>query len=256
MSVSAAVASSSSLAVVNHTSHKTNRTTKSPRREAFLSNLMSISCQIMQFVFEESSSPSDSTGFVTRVLKRSHTSFAVLSLGLFYLLKLKSLGQVDGQQDGNTVFVAALIISGKYLQDKNFRLSTWSLITGYSASDLHKAEHYLFHNLHQQLYISQNVYERWALLVSSNTEKTVRDITPELLVFMESLKVNRKRELDNDRQDNLFTKKAKISSDPEVSYHSPPSRSTSNSSSSSETTESSTSDTSSLTDQSPIMFYR
>lgn len=82
--------------------------------------------------------------FIQETLRRSRTSYSTLQVALYYLILIKphvpKRGFVAEQyedryadralQCGRRMFLAALILASKYLQDRNYSARAWSKISG------------------------------------------------------------------------------------------------------------------------------
>ena len=82
--------------------------------------------------------------FVQEVLKRSKTSYSTLLVAIYYLIlimpalpryDLTMIQNIDSDtcramQCGRRMFLAALVLASKYLQDRNYSARAWSKISG------------------------------------------------------------------------------------------------------------------------------
>jgi len=203
---------------------------------------MHFTCGVINDVWPASVKDAELSIYLRELLKRSHTSYSVLTLGLFYLLKAKrSLSETSLPR--RSIVLAALMLSCKYLQDKNYRASTWADISGIYKSDVIKAEHALFGLLSHKLYISQSTYEAWSELVVRNVNSLRGDASFDSLseqlghfsdVYLspdlEMDRISRKRPRPADGDDNELAEKRS-----KTEYFSYPSPSLSSSQSSSMT---------------------
>ena len=92
--------------------------------------------------------------FVQEVLKRSKTSYSTLQVALYYLILIQSclpkhdftMEQMEdsttyrAMQCGRRMFLAALILASKYLQDRNFSARAWSKISGLRICEINSNE--------------------------------------------------------------------------------------------------------------------
>ncbi|KAL9096805.1 MAG: hypothetical protein Q9163_006404 [Psora crenata] len=117
--------------------------------------------------------------FIQEVLRRSKTSYSTLQVALYYLILLRScLPSLDftmeqpedsacsfSLQCGRRMFIAALILASKYLQDRNFSANAWSKISGLSTWDLNVNEMAFLSAINWKLHIPAPVFHRWTDIV-------------------------------------------------------------------------------------------
>lgn len=116
--------------------------------------------------------------FIKEILKRSRATFSMLQLALFYLFRIKTIIQNYNNEEykglvccGRRMFLAALMVSSKYLNDKNYRNKTWAKIACLPIHEINKTE-YVFLNLIQyQLYVSKPLYDKWVYLLHNHVQK-------------------------------------------------------------------------------------
>jgi len=87
--------------------------------------------------------------FVQEILRKSKTSYSTLQIALYYLILFKEcLLRNDFNQQakdktiqyGRRMFLTALILSSKYLQDHNHSTHIWSKISGIRSSEINQNE--------------------------------------------------------------------------------------------------------------------
>ncbi|CAI4211148.1 unnamed protein product [Parascedosporium putredinis] len=97
--------------------------------------------------------------FIQETLKRSRTSYSTLQVTMYYLILIKehvprqdfTMEQPkDNQatrslQCGRRVFLAALILASKYLQDRNYSARAWSKISGLHTQEINQNETAFLH---------------------------------------------------------------------------------------------------------------
>ncbi|ORZ37931.1 hypothetical protein BCR44DRAFT_1375406, partial [Catenaria anguillulae PL171] len=115
--------------------------------------------------------------FIAEILRRSKSSFSTLQLALFYLFNsapdpsASSSGGAPGVRSlatcGRRLFLAALILAAKYLQDKNYSNKAWAKISGLTALEINRNEREFLDTMDYGLFVSAAKFARWsALLVS------------------------------------------------------------------------------------------
>ncbi len=117
--------------------------------------------------------------FIQETLRRSRTSYSTLQVALYYLILIKpsvpkhnfTMEQPeDGQslramQCGRRMFLAALILASKYLQDRNYSARAWSKISGLNTLEINMNEMTFLTAVNWRLHISETVFQRWTDIV-------------------------------------------------------------------------------------------
>ncbi len=118
--------------------------------------------------------------FVQEVLKRSRTSYSTLLVALHYLILIMSsvpkygnftMEQVEdsegcrAMQCGRRMFLAALILASKYLQDRNYSTRAWGKISGLQVSEINTNERVFLSAVHWKLHIPELLFQRWERIV-------------------------------------------------------------------------------------------
>lgn len=117
--------------------------------------------------------------FIQETLKRSRTSYSTLQVTMYYLVLIKShvprhdftMEQPDEQpagralQCGRRVFLAALILASKYLQDRNYSARAWSKISGLHTQEINQNETAFLHAVNWNLHITGAVWKRWTRIL-------------------------------------------------------------------------------------------
>lgn len=162
---------------------------QSDRRTSFVDHLVDASTQIVQAIWPLSSvvgraeSGSGSSGsyllplrtFIQETLRRSRASYSTLQVALYYLLLIKprlpshnfTMEQPSDShacralQCGRRMFLAALILASKYLQDRNYSARAWSKISGLSTVEINQNETAFLHAVDWRLHITNDIYNRW-----------------------------------------------------------------------------------------------
>ena len=117
--------------------------------------------------------------FIQEVLKRSKTSYYTLQVALYYLVLIKpcvpyvdSLAQQTefthaqrAMRCGRRMFLAALILASKYLQDRNYSARAWSKISGLKIVEINNNEIAFVTAVNWKLHIPEPHFQRWANIV-------------------------------------------------------------------------------------------
>ena len=116
--------------------------------------------------------------FIQEVLKRSKTSYYTLQVALYYLILVKPyIPKVDrarenelshsqrAMQCGRRMFLSALILASKYLQDRNYSARAWSKISGLKISEINSNEMTFVIAVNWKLHIPEAQFQRWANIV-------------------------------------------------------------------------------------------
>lgn len=113
--------------------------------------------------------------FIQETLRRSRASYSTLQVALYYLLLIKShlpshnftMEQSNDShacralQCGRRMFLAALILASKYLQDRNYSARAWSKISGLSTAEINQNETAFLHAVNWRLHITNELYNKW-----------------------------------------------------------------------------------------------
>lgn len=121
--------------------------------------------------------------FIQETLRRSRTSYSTLQVALFYLVLIKdhlperdfTMEQTDdchasrALQCGRRMFLSALILASKYLQDRNYSARAWSKISGLATHEINQNEMAFLLTVNWNLHITEEVYNRWTDCVMKHT---------------------------------------------------------------------------------------
>ena len=121
--------------------------------------------------------------FIQETLRRSRTSYSTLQVALYYLVLIKphvpdhdfTMEQPDDchasrvLQCGRRMFLAALILASKYLQDRNYSARAWSKISGLNTQEINQNEMAFLLAVNWKLHITDEVYNRWTDCVMKHT---------------------------------------------------------------------------------------
>lgn len=117
--------------------------------------------------------------FVQEVLKRSKTSYSTLLVAVYYLIVVMSglpkddftmEQKVDSDgframQCGRRMFLAALVLASKYLQDRNYSTRAWSKISGLKVSEINTNERVFLAAVNWKLHMPEALFQRWERIV-------------------------------------------------------------------------------------------
>lgn len=123
--------------------------------------------------------------FIQETLRRSRTSYSTLQVALYYLILIKNcVPRIDftmeqprdpacprAMQCGRRMFLAALILASKYLQDRNYSARAWSKISGLSTAEINQNEWAFLEAVNWKLHIAEPVFQRWSDIVLKYTPK-------------------------------------------------------------------------------------
>ena len=121
--------------------------------------------------------------FIQETLRRSRTSYSTLQVALYYLIKIKphvpnpDLTKEQSRekpvcramQCGRRMFLAALILASKYLQDRNYSARAWSKISGLNTLEINQNELMFLEAVGWRLHISEATFQRWTDIVLKYT---------------------------------------------------------------------------------------
>lgn len=124
--------------------------------------------------------------FIQETLRRSRTSYSTLQVALYYLIVIRprlpakdidisSLDPLEAQlvramQCGRRMFLAALILASKYLQDRNYSARAWSRISGLNTQEININEMAFLKAVDWKLHITEAVFQKWTDLVLKYTQ--------------------------------------------------------------------------------------
>lgn len=121
--------------------------------------------------------------FIQETLRRSRTSYSTLQVALYYLILIKphvpkrgfTAEQIEDRyadralQCGRRMFLAALILASKYLQDRNYSARAWSKISGLAVQEINQNEVAFLLAVNWKLHITDDVFQRWTEIVLKHT---------------------------------------------------------------------------------------
>ncbi|EMC94676.1 hypothetical protein BAUCODRAFT_48014, partial [Baudoinia panamericana UAMH 10762] len=124
--------------------------------------------------------------YVEETLRRSRTSYSTLQVALYYLVLIKPfVPRTDFTMEqefdcpaeralmcGRRMFLAALILASKYLQDRNYSAKAWSKMSGLPVPEININERTFLSKIQWKLHVPQPTYTRWAKIVVEYTLHT------------------------------------------------------------------------------------
>ncbi|KAK4548117.1 hypothetical protein LTR36_009986 [Oleoguttula mirabilis] len=117
--------------------------------------------------------------YIEETLRRSRTSYSTLQVALYYLVLIKPYVPkfdftMEQQEDcpasralqcGRRMFLAALILASKYLQDRNYSAKAWSKMSGLKVDEINTNERTFLSKVSWKLHIPDLTFKRWADVV-------------------------------------------------------------------------------------------
>lgn len=166
---------------------------QSDRKVNFVDSLVDSSAQIVEAIWPLSSvmcrSEMGNKGvlplrtFIQETLRRSRTSYSTLQVALYYLILIKphvpkhdftmeqpdDVHSIRALQCGRRMFLSALILASKYLQDRNYSARAWSKISGLNTLEINQNEMTFLLAVNWRLHITDAVFQRWTDIVLKYT---------------------------------------------------------------------------------------
>lgn len=164
------------------------------RKVSFVDNLVDSASQIVETIWPLSvvAVRSESLGckgvlplrtFIQETLRRSRTSYSTLQVALYYLVKIRphvpsheftteqktDSPNCRAMQCGRRMFLAALILASKYLQDRNYSARAWSKISGLQTQEINQNEMMFLQAVDWQLHVPESIYHKWTDIVLKYT---------------------------------------------------------------------------------------
>ncbi|KAG6057040.1 hypothetical protein E4U17_001728 [Claviceps sp. LM77 group G4] len=116
--------------------------------------------------------------FIQETLRRSRTSYSTLQVALYYLVLIRarvpnhsSTSEQEPDethralQCGRRMFLAALILASKYLQDRNYSARAWSKISGLVTQEINQNELTFLFAVNWELHITEDAFQKFSRLV-------------------------------------------------------------------------------------------
>ncbi|KAI8632808.1 hypothetical protein F5Y19DRAFT_330917 [Xylariaceae sp. FL1651] len=166
---------------------------QSDRKVNFVDNLVDSSTQIVEAIWPLASvfhrqelghkAVLPLRTFIQETLRRSRTSYSTLQVALYYLILIKphvpnhdftmeqpdDIHAIRALQCGRRMFLAALILASKYLQDRNYSARAWSKISGLATQEINQNEMAFLSAVRWKLHITDAVFKRWTEIILKHT---------------------------------------------------------------------------------------
>ncbi|KAL1916541.1 uncharacterized protein VTP21DRAFT_5732 [Calcarisporiella thermophila] len=126
--------------------------------------------------------------FIEVTLRRSRTSYSTFQTALFYICRVRNKIVAYRRDDvpvndlvkcGRRMFVGALIVANKFLQDKNYRNRAWSKITSLSNLEVNEIERTFLRLIDYNLYLTSEVFSSWTGFLLSQATKLRPHLSPQ-----------------------------------------------------------------------------
>lgn len=130
--------------------------------------------------------------FVREILKRSKSTYSTLQAALYYIFRIKEKvleltvkrntlpAQKPSPQDcifcGRRMFLAAVMVASKFLQDKTYRNSAWAKISGLTTSEISYSEMAFLELIDFRLFISKDTFETWHRLLTHHISQLMQTL--------------------------------------------------------------------------------
>jgi Cyclin len=130
--------------------------------------------------------------FVREILKRSKSTYSTLQAALYYIFRIKETIMdlmakrnvlpvlQPSPQDcifcGRRMFLAAVMVASKFLQDKTYRNSAWAKISGLTASEISFSEMAFLELIDFRLFISKDTFEMWHRMLTQHISQLMKTL--------------------------------------------------------------------------------
>ncbi|KAK5115036.1 hypothetical protein LTR62_001733 [Meristemomyces frigidus] len=160
------------------------------RKISFVENLVDSATQMVEVIWPLSVVPCRQESgnvrgvlplrtYIEETLRRSRTSYSTLQVALYYLILIKpfvpkrDFTMEQGSEClanralmcGRRMFLSALILASKYLQDRNYSAKAWSKMSGLPVKEINANERTYLDRIHWKLHIAETVFKRWTDVV-------------------------------------------------------------------------------------------
>ena len=104
------------------------------------------------------------------------------------------LGQPHGpsgsrvMQCGRRMFMSALMLAAKYLQDRNFSVKAWAKISGLSCTEINKNEKAYLQSIEYRLHLKKEHFDNWSQIVVELCQSTRTQRSLDFLKVIQRLK--------------------------------------------------------------------
>ncbi|KAL1922617.1 uncharacterized protein VTP21DRAFT_10156 [Calcarisporiella thermophila] len=105
--------------------------------------------------------------FIEVTLRRSHASYSTFQTALFYMCRVRTKVLEQRQAGechfrcGRRAFLGALIVSNKFLQDRNYSNRAWARISGLSSAEVASIERSFLGLIEYRLFVTKETFESW-----------------------------------------------------------------------------------------------
>lgn len=117
--------------------------------------------------------------YIEETLRRSRTSYSTLQVALYYLVLIKPFVPPQRRANehntdcpagralmcGRRMFLAALILASKYLQDRNYSAKAWSKMSGLRVCEINANERIFLSKINWKLHVAKPLFDRWTEIV-------------------------------------------------------------------------------------------
>ncbi|ORZ24408.1 cyclin-domain-containing protein [Absidia repens] len=147
------------------------------QQRTYVNALVDVTVQAIASIWPNSNAPSQRpianlNTFLHHILKHSRTTHSTLQLAIFYLFRIRP--KVQEQHNdvyiscGRRMFLAALICAHKFLQDKTYKNSAWSKVSGLDVSEINHAEKVMLQLLDYHLFVKKETYDQWVTMLQTH----------------------------------------------------------------------------------------
>ncbi|KAJ3127560.1 hypothetical protein HK100_009684 [Physocladia obscura] len=170
-------------------------------RSGFVDRLVDTSASIIESIWPSKSSTLQTSSkvlplkfFIQEILRRSKTSFSTLQLALLYIIRarnqlifvsdLSALSEnslithqaLNHAQSSSAVcprrmFLSALILASKYLQDRNYSNKAWAKISGLQVLEINANEFEFLALIDYELFVGHEAFSNWTNLLMAKTQQ-------------------------------------------------------------------------------------
>ncbi|SMQ50129.1 unnamed protein product [Zymoseptoria tritici ST99CH_3D1] len=159
------------------------------RKINFVDNLVDSATQMVEVIWPLSSVLCKSESgeravlplrtYIEETLRRSRTSYSTLQVALYYLILIRPyVPKADFTMElfadcpadralmcGRRMFLAALILASKYLQDRNYSAKAWSKMSGLKVCEINAHERCFLSKVGWKLHLPKPLFEKWQDIV-------------------------------------------------------------------------------------------
>ncbi|KAI9268897.1 cyclin-domain-containing protein [Phascolomyces articulosus] len=151
------------------------------KQRAYVNALVDVTVQAIASIWPNATSTPSSNQrpianlntFLHHILKHSRTTHSTLQLAIFYLFRIRPRVLERRNDDvyiscGRRMFLAALICAHKFLQDKTYKNSAWSKVSGLGVNEVNHAERVMLQLLDWSLYVKKDTYDQWIFMLQNH----------------------------------------------------------------------------------------